>query len=89
MRGATAGRMRLCVERGGARCVIRRDASRERDGEDAPFVDALLDLAEPGARDQLVHLGLRAPAHHPRLAAAMARQRARDELELRMPRLAV
>ena len=45
-----------------------RDPLGQRDGEDAPLVDALLDLAEAGGRDELVHLGLRAPAHDPGLA---------------------
>src|SRR3546814_3370899 len=37
---------------------------------------------------ELVHLRLAAPAHHPGHAFAMAGERARDEFELRMPRLA-
>ena len=46
------------------------------------------ELAEAGGGDELVHLGLRAPAHDPGLAAAMAGQRARDQFELRVPGLA-
>src|SRR5688572_12501505 len=64
------------------------DALRERHREDAPLVDALRTLAEARALDQLVHLALRAAPHHPRLATAVAGERARDQLELRMPRLA-
>ena len=60
----------------------------ERHGEDAPFVDALLDLAEARRGDELVHLGLGAPAHDPGLALPMAGQRAGDQLELRVPGLA-
>ena len=45
-------------------------------------------FSEPGGGDELVHLGLRAAAHDPGLAAAMAGQRAGDQLELRMPGLA-
>ena len=46
-----------------------------------------VDLAKARGRDQLVQLHLRAAPHDPR-AAAVAREAARDELELRMPRLA-
>ena len=44
-------------------------------------------FSKPAAVDQLVHLALRAPAHHPGLAAAMRGQAARDHFELRMPGL--
>src|SRR6188472_53604 len=64
-----------------------RDAACKRNREDAPLVDALIDLAESRRTDQLVELHLRPAAHHPR-AAAMTRETSRDELELRMPRLA-
>src|SRR5207253_10076376 len=55
--------------------------ARQRDGEDAPLVDSLLELAKTGVLDQLIHFGLHAPAHDPWNAAAMTRERARDQLE--------
>ena len=58
------------------------------DGEDAPFVDALGQLFEAGVVDQLVHLGLAAPAHHPGQAAPVAGEGAGDEFELGVPGLA-
>src|SRR5205809_625633 len=60
----------------------------ERDGEEALGVDALLDFAETGCAHEFVQLFLGAPAHDPRRACAMAGERARDELDLRMPGLA-
>src|SRR5205085_7631839 len=62
-------------------------APRQRYAEDAPGIDALIDLDEPCIGDELVHLDLRAPPHDPRSAAAVARQCARNQLELRVPRL--
>ena len=64
------------------------DPACDRHREDAPLVDPLVDLAESGTRDELVELRLRAPPHHPCRAAAVAGQRAGDELELRVPGLA-
>src|SRR5688572_9584825 len=63
-------------------------ALRERHRENAPLVDPLLDLLEAGVLDELVELGLAAPAHNPLSAAPVARERACDQLELRVPRLA-
>ena len=63
------------------------DPLGEGHGEDAPFVDALLPLLETGGGDKLVHFGLRAAAHDPGLAAAMAGQGACDQFELRVPGL--
>src|SRR5437868_8412584 len=60
----------------------------ERDRENAPFVDALLDLMEAGGGHELVELGLGTPPHDPWLPLAMAGQHAGDELELRVPGLA-
>jgi hypothetical protein len=48
----------------------------------------LLDLPESRRRDELIHLGLNAPAHDPGLALPVAGQRTGDQLQLRMPRLA-
>src|SRR5262249_49135826 len=61
---------------------------RERYCEQSLRVDALLQLAESGDAHQFVEFLLRTPAHDPRRALAMARQSARDELELRVPWLA-
>src|SRR6266404_426393 len=63
------------------------DPFSERDRENTPFVDALLDLAESGGGNELVDLGLGAPPHHPGLPLAMAGQHAGDKLELRVPGL--
>src|SRR3990167_10972650 len=60
---------------------------RQGDAEDAPFIDALGQLAETGGLDQLVHLRLAAPAHDPGFAATVAGQRAGDQFQLRVPRL--
>ena len=54
-------------------------ADRERDAEDTPRVDLLGKLGEPRRPHQFVHLGLRPPAHDPRLAFAVG-QDAGDEL---------
>ena len=54
-------------------------------GEDAPVVDPLFDLGKPAVLHQLIEFLLRAPAHHPGFAVAMAGERARDEFELRVP----
>ena len=45
-------------------------------------------LRKPAASTSWSISYLRAPAHHPGLALAVAGERARDQLELRMPRLA-
>src|SRR5262245_39984297 len=60
----------------------------ERNGEDTPFVDALLDFVEARGSHELVDLGLGAASHDPRLPLAMAGQHAGNELDLRMPGLA-
>src|SRR6266550_2974605 len=70
---------------GGADSGMRALTARQRDREDVPLVDSLLELAETGVLDQLIHFGLRAPAHDPWSAATMTRECARDQLELRMP----
>ncbi len=68
--------------------VKPRNPLGQRHGEDAPLVDALLDLAEACRLDQLVYLALRAAAHDPGLTLTVAGQRAADEFELRVPGLA-
>src|SRR5579863_10700160 len=60
----------------------------QSDREKSFRVDALLQLAESGHPHQLVQLLLRAPAHDPGRASAMAGESARNELNLRMPGLA-
>src|SRR5438045_810594 len=59
----------------------------QRDGENAPFVDALRDFAKARVFHELVHFSLRTPAHHPWRAAAMTGERACDQFELWMPGL--
>src|SRR5688572_27704866 len=58
-----------------------------RDGEDPPLIDSLVDLAESRLTDELIHLCLRSAAHDPRFTFAMACQRPPNQLQLRMPRL--
>src|SRR2546421_5154792 len=84
--GRSAAKCSL-LPRAGEGSGMRALTARQRDGENAPLVDSLLELAKTGALDQLIHFRLRAPAHHPWNAAAMTRERARDQLELRVPRL--
>src|SRR5690348_11607622 len=80
--------------RGGAgmRPVMLRSGDshtyRHADGKDAPFVDPLFHFGEPAVAYQLIEFLLCAPAHYPGFAVTMAGERARDELQLRMPRLA-
>src|SRR5437764_11436098 len=79
-----------CALRPACRTSPRRsciDTLCERDGEDAPLVDALRELVKTRRGNELVELGLGASPHHPRLAAAVARERAGDQLELGVPRL--
>ena len=78
--------MRQRCEATGIECFRR--ASRQRHREDAPVVGPLLDLLEAGVLDELIELGLGAAPHDPRAAAAVAGERARNQLELRMPGLA-
>src|SRR6476646_2195701 len=60
--------------------------SREGDAEDAPLIDLLMHLFEAGGAHEFVHLGLGASAHDPGFAFAIG-QNARDEFNLRVPRL--
>src|SRR5689334_18600997 len=61
----------ILLLRTGPRAGCSRHTLRQRDGENAPFVDALVDLAKARAFDELIHFGLRPPAHHPGRAVAM------------------
>src|SRR5216683_4552688 len=85
---AHAATARARLKQQGKRMPSLRHALRNRHAEDSRFADTLRDLAEAGGSHELVHLFLRAPAHHPGRSLPVAAQRARDQLELRMPRLA-
>src|SRR5215218_5999980 len=63
-------------------------ALRHRDGENPHLVNPLLDFPDSRRGDQLIQFGLRPAAHDPGLALSMAGERASNQLELRMPRLA-